>query len=296
VDTTPDRPCRNRTILRRRYERTALVVLRPDMSNTTSRQSFLGDNSDDDLRTVAAGIVGLGGGGSHIVQQLAHIGVGRFHVFDSQTIEDTNLNRLVGATRRHVEARTPKTEIARRLIKSIRPGAEVHVHSVPWQSAANALRECDVVFGCVDSFAGRNELERQLRRYLTPYIDIGMDVHAVGDEFMVSGQVVLSLPGRPCLWCCGVLTEARIAEEAADYGAAGPRQQVIWPNGVLASTAVGQFVRLVTPWTSSPPACLLEYNGNRGTVSISNKTPFLPELCGHFDGQHDVGDPLLRMK
>jgi hypothetical protein len=42
--------------------------------------------------------------------------------------------------------------------------------------------------------------------------------------------------------------------EAEKYGAAGSRPQVVWPNGVLASTAVGLAVQLLTPWHPKPPA------------------------------------------
>ena len=49
------------------------------------------------FETACVGIVGLGGGGSHIVQQLAHIGIHYFTCFDGDVVEYTNLNRLVGA-------------------------------------------------------------------------------------------------------------------------------------------------------------------------------------------------------
>ena len=44
------------------------------------RQSFLGANSETVLGRSKAALVGLGGGGSHIAQQLAHIGLGHFLV------------------------------------------------------------------------------------------------------------------------------------------------------------------------------------------------------------------------
>ena len=75
------------------------------------------------------------------------------------------------------------------------------------------------------------------------YIDIGMDVHGEKPP-VIGGQVVLSSPGRLCMRCMGLLTEAKLAEEAARYGKAGSRPQVVWPNGVLASTAVGLGVEL----------------------------------------------------
>lgn len=40
-------------------------------------------------------------------------------------------------------------------------------------------------------------------------------------------------------------------EEVRNYVAAGGKPQVIWPNRVLASTAVGLFIQTVTPWQHS---------------------------------------------
>ena len=47
------------------------------------RQSFLGVNSQSIIQSTKVGIVGLGGGGSHVVQQLAHIGFLNFVIFDN---------------------------------------------------------------------------------------------------------------------------------------------------------------------------------------------------------------------
>jgi len=54
----------------------------------------------------------LGGGGSHIVQQLAHLGVGNFVLVDPDHVEETNLNRLVGATNKDAAKATPKTTVS----------------------------------------------------------------------------------------------------------------------------------------------------------------------------------------
>ena len=99
---------------------------------------------------------------------------------------------------------------------------------------------CDLVFGSVDTFAGRHELEVACRRYGIPYIDIGMDVYEVpGEPPRMAGQIILSMPGCACMWCLQFLDEEKLAREAQQYGDAGGRPQVVWPNGVLASTAVG---------------------------------------------------------
>lgn len=57
--------------------------------------------------------------------------------------------------------------------------------------------------------------------------------------------------GGPCLRCLGIVTEETLDEEGRNYGAAGGKPQVVWPNGLLASTAVGLFMPLVTPWCLS---------------------------------------------
>jgi hypothetical protein len=253
-------------------------------------QSFLGPDSDAILAGIEAGIVGLGGGGSHVAQQLAHVGVGKFVAVDDDVIEEKNLNRLVGGTDVDVKAKRAKTEIAERVIKGVNPKAKVEPCRMKWQAAIPALRRCDVIFGCVDSYRERDELERFARRFLIPYIDLGMDVHKIADGFSIGGQTVLSSPGGPCLWCLGILTEERIKREAEQYGQAGLRPQVVWANGVLASLAVGLFVQLVCPWHGAPQAsACCEFDGNRHRVETNRLDHLGAVRCRHFD-VGDVGD------
>jgi hypothetical protein len=253
------------------------------MSDHLASQSFLGPESDSILAAIEVGIVGLGGGGSHVVQQLAHLGVGKFVPVDNDIIEERNLNRLVGGTAEDVRGGAAKTMIAERVIKSVNPAALVTSCQTKWQEAAKTLRRCDVIFGCVDSYRERDELERFARRFLIPYIDIGMDVHRTEGEFSISGQTVLSSPGGACLWCLGILTQERIAHEAETYGKAGSRPQVVWPNGILASLAIGLFVQLVCPWHSRPQitACC-EFDGNHHRVETSRLDHAGTLQCSHF--------------
>jgi molybdopterin-synthase adenylyltransferase len=256
------------------------------------RQSFLGADSETMLCRSRAAFVGLGGGGSHVTQQLAHIGLGNFLVIDPDIIEDTNLNRLVGGTLEDARLGTAKVDIAERVIKSVNPSAEVVKRLANWTEATAELRDVDVIFSCVDSISCRSELESFARRFLIPLIDIGMDVHESGGEFSIGGQVMLSMPGKPCMRCMGLVTDEALAKEAARYGAAGGKPQVVWPNGTLASIAVGFFMKLVTPWeTQKATPLLLEYDGDLQTVTPSNKLAYLPAHCKHFDALHELADP-----
>src|SRR6185437_11827500 len=214
------------------------------------RQSFLGEASDDILAGLTVGLVGLGGGGSHLAQQLAHVGVGGFVLVDGDTISLTNLNRLIGGHFADIRRNTRKVDIAERLIKGVNPRARIEKHFKEWQEAADSLKLCDAIISSVDSVRGKDELEGFSRRFLIPFIDQGMDVHHLEEtgEYLVAGQVVLSGPGTPCLRCLGIVTEEALEEEGRTYGDAGSKPQVVWPNGVLASTAVGLLMQLVTPW------------------------------------------------
>ena len=167
-----------------------------------------------------------------------------------------------------------------------------------WHTCTDQLKTVDVIIGAMDSFKEREQLERFARRYLIPYIDIGMDVHDLGnDRYLISGQVILSTPGGPCLRCCGFITDHRIEQEANRYGAAGGRPQVVWSNGVLASTAIGLLAQVLTPWYPNLPAfAYLEYDGNRGTLSRSAHMEALEHrVCPHHP-PNETGDPMFDIR
>lgn len=262
------------------------------------RQSFLGPDSDAVLEAATVGIVGLGGGGSHVAQQTAHLGLGGYVNADPDVIEDTNTNRLIGGTLADVGACMPKVAIAARLIRGLHPKARIISIQDDWHNAVDDLKRCDVIVGAVDGFRQREQLERFARRHLIPYIDIGMDVHDLGKQgYLVSGQVILSMPGGPCMRCCGFITDERMEQEAKKYGEAGTRPQVVWSNGVLASTAVGLLTQVLTSWYSNPPSFVfLDYDGNKGTISRNARMDLLKEhLCPHHP-RDETGDPLFDIR
>lgn len=262
------------------------------MNDRFSRQSFLGEESEDLFRFVRVGIIGLGGGGSHVGQQLAHLGIGHFALFDPDCIEFHNLNRTVGATFADAVSKAPKVIVAERMVKGINPHAEVRTIQAEWQTDFVSLRACDVVFGCLDGFSRRAQLEESCRRAMIPLIDIGMDVHR-GDPYSISGQVVVSMPGHPCFKCVGFIRGKDLEEEGRRYCEAGGNPQVVWPNGVLASTAVGIFVQMITPWCRVyDGAKFIGHDGDKLTLEHDARlTVTGKRKCPHFDGISDLGDP-----
>ena len=262
------------------------------------RQSFLGPDSDAILEAAMIGVIGVGGGGSHVVQQAAHMGVGGYVPADPQWIEDTNTNRLIGGTLADVADHRTKVELAERMIRGLNPHARIIPVQDDWITAVDDLKLCDVIIGAVDDMREREQLERFARRHLIPYIDIGMDVHDLGKQgFLVSGQVILSMPGCPCMRCCGFITDERLEQEAQRYGAAGARPQVVWSNGVLASTAIGLLTQILTPWYREPPGFIyLDYDGNKGTVTPNKRMALLKDhVCPHHPAA-ETGDPLFDVR
>lgn len=257
-----------------------------------SRQSFLGADSAPRIKAASVGIIGLCGGGSHIAQQLAHIGIGNLKIVDHDQADDTNLNRMVGLTAADVAANAYKTDVMKRLIHAVNPDACVEVFPTKWQESAMQLRDCTAIFGCVDSIGQREQLERFARRFMIPYIDVGMDVYGREEAHFMTGQVILSLPGHACMRCMGFLTESLLQEEVKQYGNAGGKPQVVWPNGTLASVAVGQFMSILTPWNTNLQASLyMDFDGNRSTVTPNKRlTHINQDHCPHFQGPDSLGD------
>ena len=261
------------------------------MNERFDRQGFLGSRSEELLRTATIAIIGLGGGGSHIAQQLGHLGVGNLILFDPDRIEYSNLNRLVGASTRDADDRAYKVEVAARLIQGINPATHVISHSVQWQVAADDLREADIAISCLDSYAARQDIEVSARRFLIPLVDIGMDVHQVGGKAHISGQVIVSMPSGPCFRCLGFLNDENLRQEAQQYGAAGGRPQGVWAHGVLASIAGGLVVEMLTGWTNRPSVGeYIHYDGNENLTSRSPRLLYAPKMCPHYQDLA-IGEP-----
>ncbi len=93
-----------------------------------------GEEGQAALARLRLGVVGLGGTGSVVVQQLAHLGVSDFLLVDPDAVETTNLNRTVGSTPKSVGE--SKVSVAARMIRSIRPDARVEEIVETWLTRA----------------------------------------------------------------------------------------------------------------------------------------------------------------
>lgn len=170
-----------------------------------------------DLAQLRVGIAGCGGTGSAVVSLLSRIGIRRIALFDADRVDETNLNRLHFSTRYDANLRRLKVDAVGEAIAGI--GFPLAVVRFPYDVDDNrcrdALRSCDIIFGCTDDHLGRNLLNRIAHFYLIPVIDLGLLIEpnkkSGYDAF--DGRVTVIQPGNPCQVCRALIQPERMLEE-----------------------------------------------------------------------------------
>lgn len=173
-----------------------------------------GDDGQELLERLRVGVIGAGGTGSAVCEQLLRLGIGELIVLDHQTLEETNVTRVYGS--RLTDAGTAKVALVERQTREI--GLGTTVHSVPdritIRDAARALIHCDVVFGCTDDNAGRLIATRLPQFMLQHLIDCAIVIDARDQTIHdVVGRVSVVSPGSPCLVCMREVDLERAAAE-----------------------------------------------------------------------------------
>jgi molybdopterin/thiamine biosynthesis adenylyltransferase len=232
-------------------------------------------------------IVGLGGLGSHLAQQLAYLGVVDFGLVDDDVVTSSSLNRLIGGVESDVVAETPKVTVAKRLIVQIQPTANVEAvdGKVADERVPALVARADIVFGCVDRDLPRLQLTELCARRAKPYFDLASDTGGEGAHAWFGGRVVFC-DGTRCLSCLDLLDQEQMARdsmspeqrEADDeiYGIdrkvldqSGPA--VVSVNGAVASLAVTEFMAVVTGIRQ--PFAHLVYRGDLAQLTKSIDPP-----------------------
>jgi hypothetical protein len=167
-----------------------------------------GFNVQHTLQQLHIAVVGAGSVGALVVEILARIGVGRISVLDFDTVKFHNLDRLLHATRSDAWLATGKAELAvraaRRSATAVPFRADALDCSAIEPDGLQVLRDCDLVFSCVDRPAGRAALNALAYAHLIPVVDGGILVdpgrtHMRGAEW----RAHVAAPGRRCLECLG---------------------------------------------------------------------------------------------
>jgi molybdopterin/thiamine biosynthesis adenylyltransferase len=208
------------------------------------------------LEGLRVAIVGLGGTGSLVAQELVHLGVRDFILVDPDVVESSNLNRISHAFPEDVSK--PKTEIASRYVRQIAKMAQVKRidEDVMEAKTARQLADADILFGCTDSHGSRAVMQQVAYQYLIPYIDMGVTLIArEGSITHAYGRAQLLAPGHACFTCSSLLDSNEVRrdmmtsfERQADpyiQGHREPAPAVMSLNGTVSSLAVTMFLAVV---------------------------------------------------
>jgi molybdopterin/thiamine biosynthesis adenylyltransferase len=241
-----------------------------------------GESGQKALSDLRVAIVGLGGTGSLVAQQMAHLGVREFLLLDPDMIESTNLNRVANATDRDIGC--PKVGVAEKYIRKISPHASVESlqGDVTRVTYARRLLDVDLIFGCTDSHGSRAVLQQLAYQYMIPLIDMGVTIAAAGGRIAyVYGRAQLLSPGLACFACDGLLDAKQVRqdmmspfERQADpyfQGHHEPAPAVMTLNGTVVSLATTMALSVIVGFPFRGRHLL--YNAISSTVRTARAQP-----------------------
>jgi hypothetical protein len=170
------------------------------------------------LQNLRVGIVGGGGTGSLATFATATMGVGKLRIWDKDIGSKQNRHRTAGITKEFIDR--PKVEALKALAEIVATAepflVEIFEDWATTEQGLRQLRDCDIIFCCVDKFAPRVPLNDLAYAHLIPTLDMASWIHPDRDgniDALMTHAHVWS-PGIPCAWCRETLTSYRLTQEA----------------------------------------------------------------------------------
>lgn len=256
------------------------------------------------LSTLRVAVVGCGGTGSAVAEQLIRLGIRSLQVIDPDDIAGSNVTRVYGSTPATIGL--PKADVLAHHLRLIAPDGDIQPvrRKVTDEEVARRLTTCDLVFGCTDDNAGRLVLSRLAAYYLVPLIDVGVLLSSTNGVLQgIDGRITVVTPGEGCLVCRGRIdTERARAEqlepherEALQAEGYAPELGVVEPSVVpytslVASLAVAEVIERFVGYGPDPePGEILARCHDR-ELSTNAREPNPRHYCNPEGGQLGVGD------
>ena len=159
------------------------------------------------IRDLSILIVGLGGIGSVAAEMLTRCGIGKLLLFDYDTVELANMNRLFF---RPEQAGQNKAAAAKETLEKINPDVcfEEHRYNITETAHFDHFLDClakgsltndspvDLVLSCVDNYAARTTINQACNELNIVWMESGVS------EDAVSGHIQTLLPGRNACFEC----------------------------------------------------------------------------------------------
>ena len=264
-----------------------------------------GGSIQEVLADMTVAVVGCGGTGSAVIEQLARLGVMTFILLDPKTLTKSNLTRVYGAF--HEDIGMPKVEVSAAHVRRIAPLASVTTFQskITEEPTARMLIDADVVFGCTDDNAGRLILSRLASYLLTPVIDCGVLLSSddTGKLVGIDGRVTVLAPGAACLVCRNRIDLQRAAAETlppeehsrlVDEGYApaltGTEPAVVAFTTQVAAAAVAELLERLVHYGPEPVPTEVLLRTHDREVSFNDQCPRNGHYCHTDAGKLGFGD------
>jgi len=142
-----------------------------------NRQELI-EGINTDLKVL---VVGAGGIGFHVAKLLAMSGIKELYVFDPDTLEESNLNRL-DVTADFIGKN--KADIVKTVIKQLRPDTKVKAFPFPLKDHTYP-KNVDWVIDCTDNHKSQLENQRMADENGAKYVKSGYD----GERMSINDRV-----------------------------------------------------------------------------------------------------------
>jgi hypothetical protein len=263
------------------------------------------------LAQLRVGVVGCGGTGSAVAEQLARLGVGALLLIDPDRLSASNVTRVYGSS--PADVGRPKADVLAAHLRHIAPKCQVDAitGTITARDVAARLTGCDVLYGCTDDNAGRLVLSRLAAYYLVPVIDMGVLLSSEnGDLRGIDGRITVLSAGSACLVCRGRVDLARAAAEQLPPGERSARQAegyapelagvepaVVAYTSAVASFAVAELLERLIGYGPAPVPGEILLRFHDREISTNNADPRPRHYCHPATGLLGSGDrePFLGM-
>lgn len=148
----------------------------------------------DKLRLGKVVIIGLGGTGAYILDQVAKTPVRAIHLYDRDVMLTHNAFRSPGAAMLDELGRAPrKVDYFQAKYDAMHRHIIAHPEHVD-STNIDELRDADFVFLAIDTGPAKTLIIRKLQEFNVPFIDVGMGIYQTGNSL---GGLVRTTTGTP---------------------------------------------------------------------------------------------------
>ncbi len=186
--------------------------------------SAWGETIQADISRLHVGVVGAGSVGAMVAEALARMGVAHISLFDFDSVEVENLDRLLHAKREDALLRRAKVTVLAKALRQSATARPFQVDTYEWSiaeaSGFQAALDCDVLFSCVDRHWPRSVLNFIAYAHLIPVIDGGIRLVINKNGYGLKRgdmRAHVIAPSHKCMECLGQYDPGQVATERDGY-------------------------------------------------------------------------------